>query len=98
MPGIATTKPSVCTLCASGCGLSVRLMMADADVVRNGQSGLVRIHAATKLEDLNIPGYDLHALKPPRQGRHAIKVSGPWRIHFEWKGADAEGVDLEQYH
>ncbi|HEU4690761.1 MAG TPA: molybdopterin-dependent oxidoreductase [Vicinamibacterales bacterium] len=50
MPGIATTKPSVCTLCASGCGLSVRLMMADADVVRNGQAGLVRIHAAKKLE------------------------------------------------
>jgi anaerobic selenocysteine-containing dehydrogenase len=50
MPGIATMKPGVCTLCASGCGLSVRMMMADADVVRNGQAGLVRIHAAKKLE------------------------------------------------
>jgi anaerobic selenocysteine-containing dehydrogenase len=50
MPGIATLKPGVCTLCASGCGLSVRMMMADADVVRNGQAGLVRIHAAKKLE------------------------------------------------
>jgi menaquinone reductase, molybdopterin-binding-like subunit len=50
MPGIATMKPSVCPLCASGCGLTVRMMMADADVVRNGQAGLVRIHAAKKLE------------------------------------------------
>jgi anaerobic selenocysteine-containing dehydrogenase len=50
MPGIATMKPAVCTLCASGCGLTVRMMMADADVVRNGQAGLVRIHAAKKLE------------------------------------------------
>ena len=50
MPGIATMKPGVCTLCASGCGLTVRMMMADADVVRNGQAGLVRIHAAKKLE------------------------------------------------
>src|SRR5918994_1421097 len=50
MPGVATLKPGVCTLCASGCGLSVRMMMADADVVRNGQAGLVRIHAAKKLE------------------------------------------------
>jgi anaerobic selenocysteine-containing dehydrogenase len=50
MPGIATLKPGVCTLCPSGCGLSVRMMMADADVVRNGQAGLVRIHAAKKLE------------------------------------------------
>jgi anaerobic selenocysteine-containing dehydrogenase len=50
MPGIATMKPGVCTLCAAGCGLTVRMMMADADVVRNGQAGLVRIHAAKKLE------------------------------------------------
>jgi anaerobic selenocysteine-containing dehydrogenase len=50
MPGIATMKPGVCTLCPSGCGLTVRMMMADADVVRNGQAGLVRIHAAKKLE------------------------------------------------
>jgi anaerobic selenocysteine-containing dehydrogenase len=34
MPGIATVKPGVCTLCASGCGLTVRMMMADADVIR----------------------------------------------------------------
>ena len=52
MPGIATMKPSVCTLCAAGCGLTVRMMMADADVVRNGQAGLVRIHAAKKLEGI----------------------------------------------
>src|SRR5687767_10434015 len=50
MPGIATMKPGVCTLCPSGCGLVVRMMMADADVVRKGQAGLVRIHAAKKLE------------------------------------------------
>ena len=50
VPGIATMKPGVCTLCASGCGLTVRVMNADADVVRNGQAGLVRIYAAKKLE------------------------------------------------
>jgi anaerobic selenocysteine-containing dehydrogenase len=48
--GIATWKPSVCPLCAAGCGLSVRVMDADYDVVRNGQAGVVRIHAAKKLE------------------------------------------------
>ena len=50
LPGIATMKPGVCALCASGCGLTVRVMSADADVVRNGQAGIVRIHAAKKLE------------------------------------------------
>jgi anaerobic selenocysteine-containing dehydrogenase len=50
MPGQATWKPGVCTLCAAGCGLTVRVMDADADVVRDGQKGLKRILAAKKLE------------------------------------------------
>ena len=50
VPGIAAMKPSVCTACPSGCGLTVRVMCADADVVRDGQAGLVRIYAAKKLE------------------------------------------------
>ncbi len=50
VPGIATLKPGVCPLCASGCGLTVRVRAADADVVRNGQAGVVQIYAAKKLE------------------------------------------------
>ena len=34
IPGIATWKPSVCTLCSAGCGLQVRVMQGDAEVVR----------------------------------------------------------------
>jgi anaerobic selenocysteine-containing dehydrogenase len=49
-PGIATWKPGICTLCPAGCGLTVRVMDADQDVVRNGQSGVVKIYAAKKLE------------------------------------------------
>ena len=49
-PGMAVWKPGVCPLCAAGCGLTVRVMDADADVVRNGQAGVVRIFAAKKLE------------------------------------------------
>jgi anaerobic selenocysteine-containing dehydrogenase len=46
VPGVAVWKPSVCPLCASGCGLTVRVMEADAEVVRGGQAGRVRINAA----------------------------------------------------
>lgn len=49
-PGQSTWKPSVCTLCAAGCGLTVRVMDADADVIRDGQPGLKRILAAKKLD------------------------------------------------
>src|SRR6185503_17986278 len=50
VPGQAVWKPSVCPLCPSACGLTVRVMDADADVVRNGKSGVVQIRAAKKLE------------------------------------------------
>ena len=50
IPGQAVWKPSVCPLCPSACGLTVRVMDADADVVRNGKSGVVHIVAAKKLE------------------------------------------------
>jgi anaerobic selenocysteine-containing dehydrogenase len=49
-PGIASFKPSVCPVCAAGCGLTVRVMDADAEVVRDGQAGVVTILAAKKLE------------------------------------------------
>lgn len=50
IPGIATWKPSVCTLCSAGCGLQVRVMQGEAEVVRRGQQGLIKMGLAKKLE------------------------------------------------
>ena len=50
IPGIATWKPSVCTLCSAGCGLLVRVMQGEAEVVRHGQQGLMKMGLAKKLE------------------------------------------------
>ena len=50
VPGQAVWKPGVCPLCPAGCGLTVRVMDADAEVVRDGKSGVVQILAAKKLE------------------------------------------------
>ncbi len=50
VPGIATWKPSVCTLCSAGCGLLVRVMQGEAEVVRRGQPGLIKMGLAKKLE------------------------------------------------
>jgi anaerobic selenocysteine-containing dehydrogenase len=49
-PGIATWKPSVCTLCSAGCGLIVRVMEGQAEVVRNGKTGIINMGLAKKLE------------------------------------------------
>lgn len=50
IPGIATWKPSLCTVCRAGCGLMVRVMEGEAEVVRNGQPGLINMGLAKKLE------------------------------------------------
>ena len=46
VPGQAAWLPSVCPLCSAGCGLTVRVMDADADVTVDGQTGVKRIKAA----------------------------------------------------
>jgi anaerobic selenocysteine-containing dehydrogenase len=49
-PGIAELKPSVCPICRAGCGTTVRVMQGDAEIVRNGQSGVMTMSLAKKLE------------------------------------------------
>lgn len=50
VPGQATYKPSICPLCAAGCGVIARVMEGDAEVIRNGQAGVIRMGLAKKLE------------------------------------------------
>jgi toxin HigB-1 len=52
--------------------------------------------AATKPEDMNLPGYFFHGLEGER--RWSVRVTGNWRLTFGWDGADAIDVDLEDYH
>ena len=52
VPGVAEWKPSVCPVCAAGCGLDVRVMEADVETTRNGQAGVVKLGVAKKLEGL----------------------------------------------
>jgi proteic killer suppression protein len=49
-------------------------------------------------EDMNIPGFDFHALKGHRPTRYTAHVNGPWCITFESEDGDAYRVDFEQYH
>jgi len=50
VPGVAEWKPSVCPMCAAGCGVNVRVMEADVETTRNGQAGVVKMAVAKKLE------------------------------------------------
>ncbi|WP_079224183.1 type II toxin-antitoxin system RelE/ParE family toxin [Citrobacter werkmanii] len=54
--------------------------------------------AASKVTDINMPGYKLHSLIGERDGVWAISVSGNWRITFEFVNGDAYILDYEDYH
>jgi proteic killer suppression protein len=59
---------------------------------------LAQLNAATRPEDLALPGLVLHPLKGDRRGVWAVRVSGNWRLTFTFSGADADIVDYEDYH
>jgi toxin HigB-1 len=59
---------------------------------------LDRLDAANEIKDMNYPGSGLHQLLPKKKERWAIKVSGNWRLTFEFKNGDAFNVDVEDYH
>ena len=59
---------------------------------------LAQLSAATKPEDMALPGLVLHSLKGDRKGTWSVRVSGNWRITFVFVGTDADAVEYEDYH
>lgn len=75
----------------------------DASGIKSAYAPRIRrmldlIDQATDVDQLDIPGMHLHALKGQRRGAWAMTVSGNWRITFRFVGEDATGLDLEDYH
>lgn len=82
-----------------------------ADLFQAGKSGKIdvkmqkrilvrldRLEAAERPEDMNLPGFNFHALNGFNPARYTVHVNGPWCITFEFDGTDATRVDFEQYH
>ena len=59
---------------------------------------LDRLDAASAPEQMNLPGFDFHALRGFAPTRYTVHVNGPWCITFEFAAGDALRVDFEQYH
>ena len=59
---------------------------------------LSALDTALSVEDLNIPGFGLHALKGKLKGRWSIWVNGNWRLTFEFKDGNVFVLDYEDYH
>jgi anaerobic selenocysteine-containing dehydrogenase len=89
-PGVAVWKPSICPLCAAGCGLNVRVMDADVDVVRNGERGVIRAAVAKKLEGL--PDHPVNRGALCARGQAAIQLTyHPDRLRGPKKRTGARG-------
>jgi len=56
------------------------------------------MNAAVIVNDLDLPGYNLHALKGDQEERWAITVQANWRLTFEFHNSNVEIIDYEDYH
>ena len=59
---------------------------------------LTLLDASTSPKDMNVPGWQLHALKGKLKDHWSVRVSGNWRITFRFEGEDAILVDYQDYH
>jgi len=101
VPGIATWKPGVCTLCSAGCGTLVRVMQGDAEVVRNGQTGVVKMGLAKKLE--GNPEHPVNRGKLCPRGQaglqvlyHPDRLANPLKLHGARGSGDFQEITWDQ--
>jgi len=59
---------------------------------------LDRLNAADEIRDMNYPGSNLHKLVGDKKDQYAVKVSGNWRVFFEFTEGHAHLVDYGDYH
>jgi anaerobic selenocysteine-containing dehydrogenase len=90
VPGVAVWKASVCTMCSAGCGIQVRVMEGEAEVVRNGQFGIVKMGLAKKLA--GNPEHPVSRGKLCARGEAGLQVTyNPDRIKHPLKRVGQRG-------
>src|SRR5262249_44396187 len=72
-PGVAQWKPSICPLCPAGCGVLARIMDGDAEVIHNGEAGVIERGLAKKLE--GNPSHPINQGRLCVRGQAAIQVT-----------------------
>ena len=59
---------------------------------------LAALDTAQEIEDMNLPGYRLHPLKGERKGTWSIRVSGNWRLTFQFENGNVTILNYEDHH
>ena len=68
------------------------------DLIEKVENVLLVLNRAKAPDDMNLPGFRLHALKGDRKGLWAVTVRANWRIVFRIADGHAADVDLIDYH
>ncbi len=69
------------------------------ELVRPARRKLVMLAEARSLADLQSPPANrLEALSGDRAGSYSIRINNQFRLCFVWTGADAEEVEIVDYH
>ncbi len=70
-----------------------------APIARVALRKLDMLAAATRVETLRVPpGNRLEQLQGNRGGQWSIRINDQWRVCFCWSGANAENVEIVDYH
>ncbi len=59
---------------------------------------LIKLDIAKTFDDMNVPGWRLHALAGDLEAHYSVMVNGNWRITFKFEDGDAVLVDYQDYH
>jgi len=59
---------------------------------------LAALDTAVSIQDMDVPGFRLPRLKGKDAVRWSVRVSGNWRLTFEFREGQAHVIDYEDYH
>ena len=72
-------------------GLSAEHLPRIMDVLAN-------LNIALRPNDMDLPGFHLHALKGDYKGFWSVRITGNFRLIFRMENGDAYDVNLVDYH
>ena len=59
---------------------------------------LAALGTAQSIDDMDVPGFNLHPLKGQGKGRWSIWVNHNWRVTFGFRDGHAYAPDYEDFH
>ncbi|MCP4370849.1 MAG: plasmid maintenance system killer protein [Deltaproteobacteria bacterium] len=68
------------------------------DIANKAKRFLSVLDEAITIEDVDLPGYGLHALTGDKRGFYSVTMSRNHRIIFRFKDGTSYDVDLVDYH